>query len=61
MAAFHGFDTWSKNMVRAEALYVGNYSVNTKSRLAEGGFGFVDLVEDATTHTEYVVSISRQW
>jgi hypothetical protein len=57
MAAFHGFDTWSKNMVKSEMLHVGNFSVVTKSRLAEGGFGFVDLVEDTISHTEYVVRV----
>ena len=36
-------------------LRVGNYVVCVKNRLAEGGFGYVDLVYDANSKAEYVL------
>ncbi len=39
-----------------EEIRIGGISVVVKHRLAEGGFGFVDLVADTHTHQEFVVS-----
>ena len=36
-------------------LRIGNYVVCVKNRLAEGGFGYVDLVYDASSKVEYVL------
>ena len=36
-------------------LRVGNYTVCVKNRLAEGGFGYVDLVYEASSRAEYVL------
>ena len=36
-------------------LKIGNYLVCVRSRLAEGGFGFVDLVFDSNSKQEYVL------
>jgi len=46
-----------------EILRIGSYSVTILSRLAEGGFGFVDLVVDNQTRTELVLKrcgVSRE-
>lgn len=40
---------------KVEELHVGQYSLVTKGRLAEGGFGLVDLVTDVHTKAEYVL------
>jgi AP2-associated kinase len=39
-------------------LRIGNYTVCVKNRLAEGGFGYVDLVYEASSRTEYVLKRS---
>ena len=39
-------------------LRIGNYVVCVKNRLAEGGFGFVDLVYEANSKIEYVLKRS---
>ena len=42
---------------------IGSYSVTVISRLAEGGFGFVDLVTDNQSHSELILKrcgISRE-
>ena len=47
-----------KDAVRKAAaveLTIGSYHVTVKNRLAEGGFGFVDLVVDINTKAEYVM------
>lgn len=39
-------------------LRIGNYTVCVKHRLAEGGFGYVDLVFDTSSKVEYVLKRS---
>ena len=41
-----------------EEIRIAGITVVVKSRLAEGGFGFVDLVADTHTHQEFVVRLS---
>jgi AP2-associated kinase len=36
-------------------LKVGSFSISVKNRLAEGGFGFVDLVYETSSKQEYVL------
>jgi AP2-associated kinase len=38
-----------------EEIRIAGLTVGVKQRLAEGGFGFVDLVSDIHTHREYVL------
>lgn len=40
-----------------EELTVAGHSLVVKERIAEGGFGFVDLVANPQTGQEFVVSI----
>jgi serine/threonine protein kinase len=41
------------NTIKPEEIRIGNYLLLMKNRLAEGGFGFIDLVTDASTKTDY--------
>jgi serine/threonine protein kinase len=52
-----------KQFMKVEELQVGTYKLETKGRLAEGGFGKIDLVIDVITKTEYVLkrcAVQRQ-
>lgn len=40
---------------KMKRMQIGKYHITTKCRLAEGGFGFVDLVNDNLTKNEYVL------
>lgn len=46
-----------------EEIRIGDYRLHVKGRLAEGGFGVVDLVTDVATRSEYVLkrcSVQRE-
>jgi serine/threonine protein kinase len=43
------------NAAAAVEIRCGKYSLLLKHRIAEGGFGFVDLVSDIHTETDYVL------
>jgi hypothetical protein len=59
MAGFNSMSNLGKALQSSaskEEIRIGGISVVVKHRLAEGGFGFVDLVADTHTHQEFVVS-----
>ena len=44
------------SFLNREEVQLGSHLLTVKERIAEGGFGFVDLVVNSVTGTEYVVS-----
>lgn len=44
-----------KQLRKTEELQIGGYFVTTKCRVAEGGFAFIDLVNDNHTKSDYVL------
>lgn len=50
-----GLGSLAKGVVAKEEFRIGGIMVTVKERLAEGGFGFVDLVTDSSNR-DFVVS-----
>ena len=46
-----------QSTISSETFQIGSYSVAVKKRLAEGGFGFVDLVNEQRSGKDLCVSV----
>lgn len=45
------------SFLNREEVQLGSHLLTVKERIAEGGFGFVDLVTNSVTGTDYVVCL----
>ncbi len=54
--AVAGLASAAVNSVSREEIQLGQHSLLVTERLAEGGFGFIDMVQNVNTGQSYAVS-----